>query len=85
MDHQEETFHEFKNHGSNHDLQYKEEIDYNETFTFTVKRCSIKVLMTILNQYNLMLDQMDVQTPFLHGDLAETIYMEQPVWLLYFD
>lgn len=33
--------------------------------------------MAIVNQYNLKLKQMDVKIDFLHGDLEETIYMEQ--------
>jgi len=34
--------------------------------------------MAIVNQFNLELEQMDVKTAFLHGDLEVTIYMEQP-------
>ena len=29
-------------------------------------------------QFDLELEQMDVKTAFLHGDLNETIYMAQP-------
>ena len=55
-----------------------EGIDYNEIFSPVVKHCSIRILMAIVNQFNLELEQMDVKTTFLHGDLQETIYMEQP-------
>jgi hypothetical protein len=55
-----------------------EGIDYNEIFSPFVKHCSIRILMAIVNQFNLELEQMDVKTAFLHGDLEETIYMEQP-------
>jgi hypothetical protein len=55
-----------------------EGIDYNEIFSPVVKHCSIRILMAIVNQFNLELEQMDVNTAFLHGDLEETIYMEQP-------
>jgi len=55
-----------------------EGIDYNEIFSPVVKHCSIRVLMMIVNMYDLELEQMDVKTAFLHGELEETIYMQQP-------
>jgi hypothetical protein len=55
-----------------------EGIDYNEIFSPVVKHCSIRILMAIVNQFNLELEQMDVKSAFLHGDLEEIIYMEQP-------
>ena len=36
-------------------------------------------MLSLVAQFNLELDQMDVKTAFLHGDLEETIYMEQPI------
>ena len=33
--------------------------------------------MTILNQYNLKFEQMNVKINFLHKDLKEIIYMEE--------
>uniref|UniRef100_A0A803QFD1 Reverse transcriptase Ty1/copia-type domain-containing protein n=1 Tax=Cannabis sativa TaxID=3483 RepID=A0A803QFD1_CANSA len=35
-------------------------------------------MLSIANQFNMEIDQMDVTTTFLHGDLEEEIYMEQP-------
>jgi len=55
-----------------------EGIDYNENFSPVVKHCYIRILMAIVNQFNLELEQMNVKTAFLHGDLEETIYMKQP-------
>ena len=55
-----------------------EGIDYNEIFSPVIKHCSIRVLMAIVNMYDLELEQMDVKTAFLHGELEETIYMQQP-------
>ena len=48
-----------------------EGIDYNEIFSPVVKHCSVRILMAIVNQFNLELEQMDVKTAFLHGDLEE--------------
>jgi len=52
-------------------------IDYNEIFSPVVKHCSIRVLMVIVNMYDLELEQMDVKTAFLQGEFEETIYMQQ--------
>ena len=53
-------------------------VNYNEIFAPMVKHCSIIILMSIANQFKLHLEQLDVKTAFLHGDLEETIYMRQP-------
>ena len=39
---------------------------------------SIRVLLTLAVQHDLLLHQMDVVTAFLNGILEETIYMQQP-------
>lgn len=56
----------------------KEGLDYNEIFSPVVKQTSIRVVMALVAQYNLELQQMDVTTAFLPGDLEETIFMKQP-------
>jgi len=53
------------------DFTEAEGIDYDEIFSPVVKHCSIRILMAIVNQFNLKLKQMDVKTSFLHGDLEE--------------
>ena len=52
----------------------KEGINYNEIFfSHVVKHTSIWMLLTIVVQFDLELDQMDVKTAFLHGELEEKI------------
>ena len=55
-----------------------EGIYFNEIYLPVVKHCSIRILLALVNQFNLELEQMDVKTTFLHGDLEENIYMNQP-------
>ncbi|KAH9703868.1 hypothetical protein KPL70_011252 [Citrus sinensis] len=55
----------------------KEEIDFNEVFSPVVKHSSIRVLLAITTFFDLELDQMDVKTAFLHGNLEEEIRMAQ--------
>ncbi|KAE8702282.1 hypothetical protein F3Y22_tig00110483pilonHSYRG00048 [Hibiscus syriacus] len=56
----------------------KEGIDYNEVFSPVVKHSSILVLLAMVAKFDLELEQLDVKTAFLHGELEETIYMHQP-------
>lgn len=55
----------------------KEGIDYDEIFSPIVKHSSIRVLLALVAQFDLELQQLDVKTAFLHGDLEEIIYMDQ--------
>ena len=40
--------------------------------------CSIRVTLGLVASMNLKLEQLNVKTAFLHGDLDEEIFMEQP-------
>lgn len=52
-------------------------MDFNKVFSPVVKHSSIRILLAITAVLDLALDQMDVQTAFLHGNLAEKIFMSQ--------
>lgn len=56
----------------------KKGIDFDEIFSPVVKMTSIRAVLGMAASMNLEVEQLDVKTAFLHGDLEEEIYMEQP-------
>ena len=56
----------------------REGIDYNDVLFPVVKHRSIRILLSMVAKFDLELEQMDVKTIFLYGELEETIYMRQP-------
>ena len=52
-------------------------IDFDEIFSPVVKMSSICVVLGLAASLDLEIEQMDVKTTFLHGDLDKEIYMEQ--------
>eukprot|EP00253_Pinus_taeda_P011170 PITA_11170 len=55
-----------------------EGIDYTETFSLIAKMNSIHFVLSLDASFKWEFHQMDVKSTFLHGDLHEEIYMEQP-------
>ncbi|WVZ61696.1 hypothetical protein U9M48_011528 [Paspalum notatum var. saurae] len=53
-------------------------IDFNDIFFPVVKHSSIRMLLSLVAMHDYELEQLDVKTAFLHGELDETIYMDQP-------
>ena len=56
----------------------KKGIDFEEIFSPVVKMTSIRVVLGLAASLKLEIEQLDVKTAFLHGDLEEEIYMEHP-------
>ena len=56
----------------------REGIDYNEIFSPVIKYTTIRVMLVLAAHNDWEIEQMDVKTAFLHGDLDETIYIKQP-------
>jgi len=46
-------------------------INFNKVFSPIVKHSSIRVLLAIVVFFDLELEQLDVKTTFLHGDLQK--------------
>ena len=56
----------------------QEGIDYTETFAPVIKYQSLRMLLAIATEKNMLVHQMDVKTAFLNGILREEIYLVQP-------
>jgi hypothetical protein len=53
-------------------------IDYEETYSLIAKMTIVKTIIIMAIAKGWSLHQMDVKNVFLHGDLQEEVYMEQP-------
>jgi hypothetical protein len=53
-------------------------IDYNETFAPVIKQQSLRLLLAMAVQENLIFHQVDISTAFLNGLLEEEVYIEVP-------
>ena len=56
-----------------------EGIDYHEVFSPVVKHTSIRLVLAMVALYDLELEQLELKTIFLHGNLEEMIFIEQPI------
>jgi transposase InsO family protein len=56
----------------------KEGIDYGETFAPVVRTETLRFLISFATQQKLEMEQMDVETAFLHGELEEEVLMKIP-------
>ena len=59
-------------------FQQKKGVEFDKIFSPVVKMTSIRTVLSIAANMNLEVEQLDVKTTFLHGDLKEEIYMQQP-------
>ena len=55
-----------------------EEVDYDDIFSLIMRDTSIRAMLALVASHDMHLEHMDVKTTFLHNDLGEQIYMEQP-------
>jgi hypothetical protein len=53
----------------------REGINYTETFSPVSCKDPFRIIMTLVEHYDLELHHMDVKTAFLNGDLLKNVYM----------
>ena len=51
-------------------------VNFTDVFSPVVKHSSIRALLGVMAMHDFELEQLDMKTAFLHGELEENIYME---------
>ena len=59
-------------------FQQKEGLDYSEVFAPVAKAPTIRVLCAAAANKGWLVEQLDIKTAFLYGELNEEIYIQQP-------
>jgi hypothetical protein len=54
-------------------------VDYGETFSPVVKPATIRVVLALATSRGWPINQLDIKNAFLHGNLTETVYSQQPL------
>ena len=52
--------------------------NYYDTLSLVAKMVSVRLLLSMAAMRSWPLYQLDIKNAFLHGDLAEEVYMEHP-------
>ena len=52
-----------------------EVVDYTEIYSLVVRHAFIRVLLSLVVQFDMFVEQLDIKTGFLHGHLEERIYI----------
>ena len=53
-------------------------VDYSDTFSPVAKLTSVRLFISMAATHDWPLHQLDIKNAFLHGDLQEEVYVEQP-------
>jgi len=53
-------------------------LDFNETYSPTIRFMSIRLILALVCRYNLELRHIDVKGAYLNGKLDDNVYMQQP-------
>ena len=74
----DESVQRFKARFVARDFKQTAEVDYHETFSPVARFDSIRTIIFITISNKMHLQQFDIKTAFLHGELDGVIYMQQP-------
>ena len=55
-----------------------EGINYKETLSLVSTKDSLRIILALIEHFDFELQQMDVKTSFLNGELEEEAYMKEP-------
>lgn len=58
----------------------KQGVDFNEVYSPVVRYSTVRTMLSIAAAEDYETVQFDVKTAFLHGDLKQEVYMEQPAY-----
>ena len=53
-------------------------VDYSDTFSPIAKLTFVRLFISLATSYDWNLHKLDIMNAFLHGDLQEEVYIEQP-------
>ena len=58
------------------------DLNFSDIFSLVAKMTSVHLFLALATIFHWPLYQLDVKNAFLHGDLTEEVYMEQPPWFV---
>jgi hypothetical protein len=56
-----------------------EGLDYNETYAPVSKHATLRTVFAVAAHRGWIVEQLDIKTAFLHGDVDTEVYMQQPI------
>jgi hypothetical protein len=59
-------------------FQQKTDYDLSEIYAPVAKLTTFRILLAVANEYKMIVQQMDVKSAFLNGDIHEEVYLHKP-------